>query len=170
MNNRYRLQIFGTLDDTDAFDKIADFLSLDPEPLDRVRKLESLVAKNDGVLDIRRSSKFGSPFDDLKSAMVLAGLGWQELTAEEDGQFHTMITVLPGESVENTIDLADRQPALTLSKLLIAEQKGLEAVAELIADLKRHSLIGVDKKLAISPDLNERYANEFELEDDKPGM
>lgn len=164
MYERYRITAFGHLDDTDALDDIGYLLFDDQEPLDRVKRLAQNLEKSNGVFEIERSSKLGSPFEELKKLLKANNLGWQERVAEEDASFSELRTMKPGETEETVTSMSYGDPVIELSTLLDAAERGDEFLKTLLTDVSSACLYGADLKFTLADDLIARF--EAELADE----
>lgn len=153
----YKITIFGKLDDLDAFDEILFELQNEIEPEDRARAFEKLLQESEGEPSFRRHSRRGSPFEDLKTHLKAANLGWQEMAADDDNRYYQTFVATPGDYEEITIDLINGEPAIELSVLQRAREQGPEALDKLIATVGNASRYGEDLILTLGDNLVERY-------------
>jgi hypothetical protein len=162
----YKIEIFGTIDDTDLFDEILHELRYESEPEDRARSFETFLKQCEGAPYFRLHSKMGSPFDNLKTHLKAGNLGWIESAADENDNYYQATVVSPGDYEEITVDLLHGEPVIELSVLLRVQEEGPEALEKLIATVEKSSKYGEDLQLILEGDLVERYI--AECEEDAP--
>lgn len=152
----HKITLIGNIVSTEVLLELVEQVRGNTEA-ETVESVLAMIASGNPV-SIEEASPEVSAFKELKSTCLFGDIGWKEVVYEDDASEPLfMRTWMPGFEHEAYVPLTFGKAAVSISVLDTALEKGTDAARLLLADLRKHSLEGVEQKLTVHPDVVDAY-------------